>query len=99
MTEWISRQHAVLFRNDQTTIVVDLNSRNGICVNGQRVSKRVLVNDDIISLGDHRLKFIDPSARRRITPKGAGWDDTTITQSIKNFRNALNKQLKQRKAS
>ena len=52
-------------------------------VNGKRVSKHVLVNDDIISLGDHRVKFIDPSARRRMTLRDAGWDDLSITRSMK----------------
>ncbi len=89
--EWISRQHAALLRNGQATIVVDLNSRNGVYVNGQRVSKQVLVNDDIIALGDHRLKFIDPSARQRQTLQGAGWDDTTISESIRAFRDLLRK--------
>ena len=87
--EWISRHHAVLFRNDQATIVVDLKSRNGTFVNGKRVSKHVLVNDDIISLGDHRVKYIDPSARRRMTLRDAGWDDLTITRSMKKFRRAI----------
>jgi len=91
--DWISRQHAILLRNGEATIIVDLKSRNGTLVNGQRVSKQVLVNNDIIALGDHRLKFIDASAQNRDTPPGAGWDDATITQSIKDFRNALTRRL------
>ena len=63
--EWISRHHAVLFRNKLATIVVDLKSRNGTFVNGKRISKHVLANNDIVSLGDHRVKFIDASAQRR----------------------------------
>ncbi len=97
--DWISRQHATLLRNGQTTIIVDLKSRNGTMVNGQRVTKQVLVNNDIISLGEHRLKFIDAAARQRSTPQGAGWDDTTITKSIKGLRNALTRQLKRKRAS
>ena len=68
---------------------MDLKSRNGTFVNGKRVSKHVLVNDDIISLGDHRVKYIDPSARRRMTLRDAGWDDLTITRSMKKFRRAI----------
>ena len=93
--EWISRRHAGLVRKDGTTIVVDLKSRNGTFVNGQRVARQILVNNDIISLGDHRLKFIDPTARRT-APRGAGCDDTTIDKSIGNFRNA---HARQRSAS
>jgi len=95
----VSRQHAMLFRNGNATIVVDLKSKHGTFMNGKRVTRKVLINDDIISVGDHRIKFMDPSARRRITLRGAGWDDTTIAKSITNFRNVLAKQLQSKCAS
>lgn len=92
--EWISRQHALLIKNDKSTVIVDLKSRNGVYVNGKRVKKHVLINNDVISLGDHRLKFVDPSATRRTTLSGAGWDDTTLAESIRDFRKGLLRQLK-----
>ena len=95
----VSRQHAMLFRNGSATIVVDLKSKHGTFVNGKRVTRKVLINDDIISVGDHRIKFVDPSARRRITLRGAGWDDTTIAKSITDFRNVLAKQVQGKCAS
>jgi len=73
---------------------VDLKSRNGIYINGKRVKKHVLINNDIISLGDHRLKFVDPSATERTTLRGAGWDDTTLAESIRDFRKGLLRQLR-----
>jgi hypothetical protein len=87
--EWISRQHAILVRNGRSTVIVDLDSRNGTYVNGEQVSSQVLINDDIISLGDHRIKFVDSSATRRTTLHGAGWDDKTLAASIKDFHNTL----------
>jgi hypothetical protein len=92
--EWISRHHALVIRNDESTLIVDLKSRNGTWVNGERVKNHVLINDDIISLGDHRLKFVDPSATSRTTMRGAGWDDATLAESIKDFRKGLLRQLK-----
>jgi len=92
--EWISRQHALVIRNDKSSVIVDLKSRNGIYVNGKRVKNHVLINDDVISLGDHRLKFVDPSATSRTTLQGAGWDDTTLAESIRDFRKGLLRQLK-----
>ena len=86
--DWISRHHAVLFKNKKATIVVDLDSKNGTFVNGERVSKHVLIHNDIVSLGDHRMKFIDPSARRRISLRSAGWDDSAITSSVQQLRPA-----------
>jgi len=92
--EWISRHHALVIRNDKSTVILDLKSRNGIFVNGKRVKKHVLINDDVISLGDHRLKFVDPSATHRTTLRGAGWDETTIAESIRDFRKGLLRQMK-----
>ena len=97
--EWVSRQHAVLFCNEKATIVIDLKSKNGLFVNGRRVTKKILIHDDIISLGDHRLKLVDPSARRRKSFQSAGWDDTTISRSIKAFRQQLAKQQELSRAS
>jgi type II secretory pathway predicted ATPase ExeA/pSer/pThr/pTyr-binding forkhead associated (FHA) protein len=91
--EWISRHHAVLLRKAGTTVIVDLKSRNGTYVNGKRVSKQVLICNDIISIGDHRIKFVDPAAQSRTSLQDAGWDETTITKSIRNFRHTLAKQL------
>jgi pSer/pThr/pTyr-binding forkhead associated (FHA) protein len=87
--EWISRQHAMLIRNEKSTVIVDLKSRNGTYVNGERIKSHVLINKDIISLGDHRLKFVDPSATNRTTLRGAGWDDTTLAESINEFRTGM----------
>ena len=92
--EWISRQHAILIRNDNSTVIVDLKSRNGTYVNGKRVERCVLINDDIISLGEHRLKFVDPSVTKRLGLRGAGWDDTTLAESIAEFRKGFLRQLK-----
>ena len=79
----------IIVRNAQSTVIVDLNSRNGVFVNGKRVKSHVLINSDIVSLGDHRLKFVDPSATRRTSLRGAGWDDTTLAECIKDFRKQL----------
>jgi type II secretory pathway predicted ATPase ExeA len=92
--EWISRHHALIIRNDESTLIVDLKSSNGTWVNGKRVKNHVLINDDVISLGDHRLKFVDPSATQRTTLRGAGWDDTTLAESIRDFRKGLLRQIK-----
>jgi len=92
--EWISRHHALVIHKDNSTVILDLKSRNGTWVNGERVKNHVLINDDIISLGDHRLKFVDPSATHRTTLRGAGWDDTTLAESIRDFRKGLLRRMK-----
>ena len=91
--EWISRQHAVIIRKDKSSVIVDLKSRNGTFINGKRVKQHVLINNDIIFLGDHRLKFVDPMTTRRTSLRGAGWDDTTLAESMRDFRKSMLRQL------
>ena len=38
-------------------MLLDLNSSNGITVNSVTIKKTILKSDDIISLGNHRLKI------------------------------------------
>lgn len=90
--DMISRQHLILLRNDKATIVVDLKSKNGTSVNGKRVASQVLINNDVIKLGDHRIKFVHPTAGRRTTVRGAGWDEDTISKSVKALRRKIAQQ-------
>lgn len=54
----LSRHHAVIFGTAYGYYVADLNSANGVSVNGKRVTYAVLKNEDILSLGPFRLKFL-----------------------------------------
>ena len=81
--EYISRQHAVLVRIGNATVLLDLKSRNETFVNGKRIDNQVLINNDIISIGDHRIKFLDPAmTQREKTPKEAD-DATTISKALR----------------
>jgi hypothetical protein len=53
----VSRRHAELRRQDDTWIVTDLGSTNGVKVNGRRVEHAVLKPGDEITLGLSRLSF------------------------------------------
>jgi pSer/pThr/pTyr-binding forkhead associated (FHA) protein len=53
----VSRRHAELRRKDDTWIVADLGSTNGVKVNGRRVEHAVLKPGDEITLGLSRLSF------------------------------------------
>ena len=54
-----SRRHACITRHAGICAIRDLNSGNGLFVNGQRVSEKVLVNGDVIQIGHSRLVFGD----------------------------------------
>lgn len=54
--QFVSKMHAVFLLYSDALILLDLNSSNGTTVNSVMVSKTILRSDDIISLGDHRIK-------------------------------------------
>jgi hypothetical protein len=53
----VSRRHAELQRRDGDWYVVDLDSTNGVAVNGKPVRTAVLAPGDEIALGTARLRF------------------------------------------
>jgi ABC-type multidrug transport system ATPase subunit len=53
----VSRRHAELRRVDRGYEVVDLGTRNGTFVNGQRVSFALLRPGDVVGAGHHQLVF------------------------------------------
>ncbi len=88
-SRFISRHHALLVRHSGSTFLMDLNSTNGTFVNAKRVSNHVLLNDDVISLGQHKIKFNDPHARARGNLEGVGFADTAIMKTLADMRNLL----------
>lgn len=53
----VSREHAVLRIGGDGVMIHDLGSTNGTYVNGERITKRLLHNDDKISIGPISLVF------------------------------------------
>ncbi|MDH3440240.1 MAG: FHA domain-containing protein [Gammaproteobacteria bacterium] len=80
--EYISRQHAVLVRIGNATVILDLKSRNETYVNGKSIDNQVLINNDIISIGDHRIKFVDLAVTQRASTPNEVDDATTVAKSL-----------------
>jgi len=53
----VSRRHAIVLREGDRVRILDDRSANGVFVNGERVSARVLADGDEIQLGRQRLRF------------------------------------------
>jgi pSer/pThr/pTyr-binding forkhead associated (FHA) protein len=83
---YISRHHAMFVKFGPATLLMDLNSKNGTLVNSRRVSNQVMINNDIISLGHHRIKFVDPSATERSPLDGDSFADTAIMKDLSDMR-------------
>ncbi|MFO0599352.1 MAG: GGDEF domain-containing protein [Myxococcaceae bacterium] len=57
--EGVSRKHARVARTDGGVMIVDLASRNGTWVNGQRVTTHQLKEGDLVQIGaSHILRFV-----------------------------------------
>ena len=56
----VSRQHALLVRDENALILFDLRSRNRTFVNSTEITTRVLHDSDIVSIGNYRLKVVLP---------------------------------------
>jgi general secretion pathway protein A len=59
-SKFLSRQHALIAREDDAWVLIDLNSTNGTRVNGRRVKRCRLSDGDEIAIGKHRLVLVDP---------------------------------------
>ncbi|HZD54015.1 MAG TPA: FHA domain-containing protein, partial [Woeseiaceae bacterium] len=55
--QYISRRHAVVVCENDSTRIVDWGSKNGIYVNGTRVSEKILKNGDQLTVGTAEFRF------------------------------------------
>jgi pSer/pThr/pTyr-binding forkhead associated (FHA) protein len=58
----VSRKHALVARRGERTMILDDRSRNGVHVNGVRVSESELRDGDTILCGRVTLRFVERSA-------------------------------------
>jgi type II secretory pathway predicted ATPase ExeA len=87
--KYISRHHVLLVRHGPATLLMDLNSANGTFVNSWRVSNHVLAHDDVITLGEHGIKFVDAGAKSRAPMNGVNFDETVVMKTVEDMRRML----------
>jgi pSer/pThr/pTyr-binding forkhead associated (FHA) protein len=68
---------------------MDLNSTNGTFVNSRRISNLMLKNEDIVLVGNHRIKFVDPTATERMPVDDAGFSETIVMKNLEDVRQLL----------
>ena len=88
-SRFISRHHALFVRHENSTFLMDLNSTNGTFVNSRRISNLMLKNDDIVLVGNHRIKFVDPTATERTPLDDAGFSETIVMKNLEDIRQLL----------
>ncbi len=77
---YMSRHHAAIVGTPEGYYLVDLNSVNGVLLNGQRVERAVLCDQDVLSIGPFRLKIQIPDlvARDSPLPPAESLTDTAV---------------------
>jgi chromosome segregation ATPase len=69
----VSRHHALLLVGPRETVIEDLNSTNGVLVNGRKVTRQVLSDGDSLTFGETKFRYIvktppRPAATRPAEP-------------------------------
>ena len=68
----VSRHHALILLGGRETIIEDLNSTNGVIVNGRHVTRQVLSDGDLLIIGEIHFRYVEKPARRAGEPPAAG---------------------------
>jgi len=55
--KYISRHHAVILAGPAHAIIEDLNSTNGVLVNGRRITRQTLKDGDAVIIGKTHFRF------------------------------------------
>ena len=55
--QYISRRHAVIETEGETTRVIDWGSKNGVYVNKKRITEHFLKSGDILTIGTAEFKY------------------------------------------
>jgi len=54
----VSRHHALILAGTREAIVEDLNSTNGVILNGRKITRQVLNDGDILTIGEIQFRYV-----------------------------------------
>ena len=95
--ETVSGRHATLHTAETgSTILSDLNSRNGVFVNDKRVTRHKLNNGDTITLGGHELVYFSENTHAADKPHEQS--EATVIMSA-DFQQQLQEELNKKKTA
>ncbi len=84
--DFVSKVHIALLLYSDAMVLLDLNSANGTIVNSRQVKSTILKENDIISLGNHRIKVLDAPAMDHEVEKLLKSPDTVNMTNLINMR-------------
>jgi len=69
----VSREHARIIKGPNYYFIEDMSSKNGTFVNGKKINKKFLKEDDEITIGKHSLQIVleeNPAIMKKKKIKG-----------------------------
>ncbi len=84
--QFVSKMHALILMYSDAMVLIDLNSANCTMVNSVRITTTILRSDDIISLGDHRVKVVNAPAISDEMASLIGSSDTIKMKNLMDVR-------------
>jgi general secretion pathway protein A len=76
---YLSRHHLAFVRGETGYYLSDLNSVNGVLLNGQRVQSAPVGNGDMIRIGPYRIKLVVPNELPRTAAADSSYDELADT--------------------
>jgi pSer/pThr/pTyr-binding forkhead associated (FHA) protein len=67
----VSGIHARLRKVEGTFVIADQGSTNGIFILGKRVTEQALKHHDVVTIGEHRLRFVMTEADALVVPRAS----------------------------
>ena len=77
-SKFVSRHHAQLISSPEGSVLEDLNSTNGVYLNGKRVRRHKLSPGDVIKIGTHELVY----SRYEAPPPAPPDDERAIRTTV-----------------
>ncbi|MFM7131599.1 MAG: FHA domain-containing protein [bacterium] len=59
----VSRMHCCVYINSGRVYIRDLNSTNGVKINGCRISESEILDQDLVQIGHLKFKYVDVNSR------------------------------------
>ena len=73
----VSRHHALVVVGAREAVIEDLNSTNGVLVNGRKVTRQPLSDGDAVTIGEIQFRYIARPVQRLLEPSPAEPPATT----------------------
>lgn len=96
----VSKEHAAILTVGNDQILEDLGSTNGTLVNGSKIKKHILQNNDVIDIGCYQLKYINQKAQTGmdfdrtmmmmpLNPRHGEGEGDSLTQTVEQVDTAV----------